>query len=446
MKLKNSISKATLVVLAFVALPAQAALDGANTGFVMFATTLVMLMTPAGLALFYGGLTQHKNVLNTIGMNYAAFCLAILTWTCLGYTLAFSEGNMLIGGLDNVFLRNIDLHSITGTIPTYSFVLFQGTFAAIAVAIVSGSIIERVRFSFWVAFCILWVLLVYAPIAHWVWGGGMLSHSGEMDFAGGTVVHISAGVSGLVLALLLGKRRDLDGEYRPYSVVIALLGSALLWFGWFGFNAGSALAADALAANAMLLTCVAGSSGAAAWSMAERWYDKRVSLLGMASGVVAGLVGITPASGYVDFTGALIIGTGSGLIGLFAVRWMKKKLGYDDSLDAFGIHGVVGIFGSLATGFLANPAINNNVGVFYGKAYAIVPQLITVVVTATYAAAASACIFFVLRFVMRGRARVSGTIEIRGMDADFHKEEALRSWLPGDGEKQAGPELEDADK
>jgi len=263
-------------------------INSGDTAWVLIATALVMLMTPAGLALFYGGLTQNKHVLNTIGMSYMAFCTGTIVWVIIGYSLAFSQGNSFIGGLDNLLLFNIGVNDISGSIPTLLFVVFQGTFAAIAVAIVSGSIIERVRFSTWGLFSILWVIIVYTPIAHWVWGGGFLSESGEMDFAGGTVIHINAGVAGLVLSYLVGKRKEhsLEEVRKPSSIKFMVLGSALLWFGWFGFNGGSQLAADGIAANALLVTNIAACAGALIWLTIEWFIVKKPTLIGMASGAI----------------------------------------------------------------------------------------------------------------------------------------------------------------
>jgi len=332
-------------------------IDTGDTAWMLIATALVMLMTPAGLALFYGGLTENKHVLNTIGMSYVAFCTGTITWVVIGDTLAFSNGGQIIGNFDNLMLTGIGVSDVSGTIPTILFVVFQGTFAAIAVAIVSGSIIERVRFSTWTVFSVLWVILVYSPVAHWVWGGGFLSNSGELDFAGGTVIHINAGIAGLVLSYLVGKRRNHMEEVRkPSSIKLMVLGSALLWFGWFGFNGGSQLAADGIAANALLVTNVAACAGALIWLMIEWFIVKKPTLIGMASGAISGLVGITPASGFVDVSGALAIGAVAGLVGYWGVVRLKSWVGHDDTLDAFGIHGLVGIAGAILTGVFANPA------------------------------------------------------------------------------------------
>ena len=292
-------------------------INSGDTAWMLISSALVMLMTPAGLTLFYGGLTQRKSVLNTIGMSYTAFCTASVVWVVIGYSIAFSDGNQYFGYLDHFLLNGIGVNDVSGTIPTLLFVFFQGTFAAIAVALVSGSIIERVRYSTWFLFSILWVILVYSPITHWVWGEGFLYEMGELDFAGGTVIHVNAGISGLVLVYLLGNRSGFKNtSVRPASVKLMILGSALLWFGWFGFNGGSQLAADGIAANALLVTNVAAACGGLGWLFIE-WFstNSKPTLIGSASGVISGLVGITPAAGFVDVSGALVIGFGSGIVG-----------------------------------------------------------------------------------------------------------------------------------
>jgi len=403
--------------------------SGINTGdtaWMLIATALVMLMTPAGLTLFYGGLTQRKSVLNTIGMSYTAFCTATIVWVIIGYSFAFGSGNDFIGGFEYFMLHNIKIDDLSGTIPHLLYVMFQGTFAAIAVALVSGSIIERVKFSTWIIFSILWVALIYSPIAHMVWGGGILSNHGELDFAGGTVIHINAGISGLVLTFMLGNRRDHHSDdHRPSSTKLMLLGSSLLWFGWFGFNGGSQLAADFIAANALLVTNVAAAAGGFTWLLIE-WStsDKKPTLLGSASGVVSGLVGITPASGYVDVTGALVIGIFSGAIGYFGVVKLKNMLGYDDTLDVFGIHGLVGIFGAIATGFLANPEINGAAGLFYGNSGQVWSQLVAVAATIAFAGIGSAILFKVTTLITGG-GRVDDNLEDQGMDIGYHGEESF---------------------
>ncbi|MBO6573561.1 ammonium transporter [bacterium] len=398
-------------------------INAGDTAWVLMATALVMLMTPAGLALFYGGLTQNKHVLNTIGMSYMAFCTGTLVWVIIGYSLAFSEGNAFIGGFDNFLLQGITVSDISGSIPTILFVVFQGTFAAIAVAIVSGSIIERVRFSTWGIFSILWVIIVYAPIAHWVWGRGFLSESGEMDFAGGTVIHVNAGVAGLVLSYLVGKRKEhsLEEVRKPSSIKFMILGSALLWFGWFGFNGGSQLAADGIAANALLVTNIAACAGALIWLTIEWFIVKKPTLIGMASGAISGLVGITPASGYVDVTGALAIGLLSGIVGYWGVVHLKSLMNHDDTLDAFGIHGLVGIFGALATGIFANPEINNGAGLLYGNPGQLLVQAKAVLITIAYSGTATYVTWKISSLITSG-GRIEEKLELEGMDIGYHGE------------------------
>lgn len=412
-----------LTVIPAFAQSAGAVLDTGNTAWVLIATALVMLMTPAGLALFYGGLTQNKHVLNTIGMSYLAFCTATIVWVVIGYSLSFSTGNAFIGGFDYFLLNGIGVQSVSGSIPTLLYIAFQGTFAAIAVAIVSGSIIERVKFSTWGLFTILWVILVYSPVAHWVWGGGFLASDGALDFAGGTVVHINAGIAGLVLSYMVGKRRtfSLEEVRKPSSIKFMVLGSALLWFGWFGFNGGSQLAADGIAANALLVTNVAACTGALIWLAIEWFIVRKPTLIGMASGAVSGLVGITPAAGFVDVSGALAIGLLSGLAGYWGVVKLKSMLNHDDTLDAFGIHGLVGIVGALATGIFANPAVNFGTGLLYGNPMQLWIQLKAVLVTIVYSGVATFVVWKVCTFITGGD-RVDEELELEGMDIGYHGE------------------------
>ena len=399
-------------------------INSGDTAWMLIASALVMLMTPAGLTLFYGGLTQRKSVLNTIGMSYTAFCTASVVWVVIGYSIAFSGDGAYFGNLDNFLLKGILVTDVEGTIPTLLFVFFQGTFAAIAVALVSGSIIERVRYSTWFVFSILWVILVYSPVTHWVWGGGFLSELGELDFAGGTVIHVNAGVAGLVLVYLLGNREGFKKtSVRPASVKLMILGSALLWFGWFGFNGGSQLAADGIAANALLVTNVAAACGGLAWLLIE-WFttNSKPTLIGSASGVVSGLVGVTPAAGYVDVSGALFIGIGSGVVGYFGVVKLKKWLGYDDTLDVFGIHGLVGAFGAIATGIFANPLVNEgNAGLLYGNPDQVWIQIQSVFFVSVYSAVATFIIYKIISLVF-GTGRVSEEVEKDGMDMAYHGE------------------------
>jgi len=424
MRFKRTLLNALPLLL--LATPAFAAegLNSGDTAWMIVSTALVMMMTPAGLALFYGGMSRYKNLLNTLAMTFVAYCLASVIWVMWGYSLAFGpDKGGLIGGLNFLFLDGIGVGSLSGTIPTFVFVLFQMTFAAITVALVLGAIVDRMKFSAWIVFTGLWVTFVYAPIAHWVWGGGWMAKMGALDFAGGNVVHINAGVAGLVLALFVGKRIGYGKEAMfPSSISLTALGAGLLWFGWFGFNAGSQLAADGVAASAFLATNTSAAMGGLAWMFAEWAVNKRPTVLGLASGVVAGLVSITPAAGFVSLSAALIIGIGAGILGFYSVSKLKHRMGYDDSLDAFGVHGMCGIWGALATGLFANPAVNSGgAGLFYGNPRQLWIQIVSIAATALYTAAATAVVVYVTRLVCGG-LRVDREKEIEGLDSSIHGE------------------------
>ena len=418
---------ATLVLLvggACLAADETPTLDTGDTAWMLMSTALVMLMTPAGLALFYGGLTQNKSVLNTVGMSYIAFCTGTIVWVTVGYSLAFTDGNQFIGDLSLFMLNGITPTDLTGSLPKLLDVAFQGTFAAIAVAIVSGSIIERVRFSTWVIFSVLWVAVVYAPICHWVWGSEGFLH-GDLDFAGGTVIHVNAGVAGLVVSLMLGRRLNLQEERKPSSIKLMILGSALLWFGWAGFNGGSAYGANGIAASAVLVTNVAACVGGFVWLLIEWFIIKKPTLIGIASGAVSGLVGITPAAGFVDVQGAMIIGVVSGLVGYWGVVKLKDYFGHDDTLDAFGMHGLVGIAGAILTGMLANPAVNaDGVGGFYGNWGQVLTQLKSIGATIAYSGVAT-FIVFKISALFTGGGRITKDIELEGMDIGYHGEHQI---------------------
>jgi Amt family ammonium transporter len=411
------------------ATPALAAegLDTGNTAWMIVSTALVMMMTPAGLALFYGGMSRYKNLLNTFAMTIVAYCLASVIWVVWGYSLAFgpSQGG-IVGGLDHLLLNGIGVESLSGTIPTYVFLLFQMTFAGITVALVLGAIVDRMKFSAWIIFTVLWVTCIYAPVAHWAWGGGWMGAMGALDFAGGTVVHINAGVAGLVLSLVLGKRIGYGKEAMfPSSIALTGLGAALLWFGWFGFNAGSQLAADGLAGSAFLVTNTSAAVGALAWMGAEWVVNKRPTVLGLASGIVAGLVAITPAAGFVSMPASLIIGLVAGFLGFYSVARLKGLLGYDDSLDAFGVHGMCGIWGALATGLFANPAVNPiGSGLFYGNPGQLWIQLISILATAAFSGIGTLVIVMLTR-TLAGGLRVTRDDEIIGLDSSHHGERAF---------------------
>ncbi|MBL7207126.1 MAG: ammonium transporter, partial [Desulfobacterales bacterium] len=319
--------------------------------------------------------------------------------------------------------NGISVNSLSGTIPTYVFVLFQMTFACITVALVLGSIVDRMKFSSWIVFAALWVTFIYCPIAHWVWGGGWMGKMGALDFAGGTVVHINAGVAGLVLAQVLGKRSGYGKEAMfPSSITLTALGAALLWFGWFGFNAGSQLAADGVSGSAFLVTNTSAAMGALSWMFAEWYVNKKPTLLGIASGVVAGLVAITPAAGFVNLPASLIIGLVAGIFGFYCVAIVKKKIGYDDSLDAFGVHGICGLWGALATGLFANPAITEGAaGLFYGNPKQLWIQLVSILATASFTAVGTLIVVYITRFITGG-IRVEPEDEINGLDSSLHGE------------------------
>ena len=411
-------------ILALLALPslvfAEDKLSSGDTAWMLVATAFVMLMTPAGLALFYGGLTRSKNVLNTIGMSLGAYAVGTLVWVLVGYSIAFGSGDII--GSGKVLLSGITSETLSGTIPELLFVAFQGTFAAIAVAIASGSMIERVKFSTYLVFAALWIVVVYAPITHWAWGGGETLNFGEMDFAGGTVVHLNAGVAGFVVAMILGRRRDYGkAAIKPFSPVLVSLGAALLWFGWFGFNAGSELAADGVAASAFLVTNVAAALGVIGWIIAEWLVYKKATIVGGASGAVAGLVAITPASGSAGVEGAIIIGLIGGILGFWGVAKLKNMFKVDDSLDAFWIHGLVGIWGSIATAiFIADYAMAEN----YSMASQLVSQFKAISLTIIYSAIATAAVYY-FASAITGGGRVDDESENRGLDETVHGEKVL---------------------
>lgn len=397
--------------------------DSGNTAWIIVATALVLLMTIPGLALFYAGMVRRKNVLGTMMHSFATVALVSILWVVAGYSLAFSEGNWFIGDLDKMFLSGVEVGTLSGTIPESLFMLFQMTFAIITVAIISGSVAERMKFSSFLTFAGIWVLAVYAPVCHWVWASsGWLFSAGALDFAGGTVVHINAGVAGLVAAYMIGNRTGLGREpMAPHNLVLTVIGASLLWVGWFGFNGGSALSAGGTAAMAMVVTQIAAAAGALAWMAAERMARGKASVLGAASGAIAGLVGITPAAGFVDVGGALAIGVICGAVCFWAATSLKRMLKADDSLDAFGLHGVGGILGALLTGVFVSTAIT-------GKDPAEVPsmmaqmwiQLEGVLATVAYSAIMTFIILKVIDLVMG--LRVTEEEEREGLDVSQHGE------------------------
>lgn len=400
-------------------------IDTGDTAWMIVATALVMLMSIPGLALFYGGLAKRKDTLNTMAMTFVTFCIVSFLWVLYGYTFSFgTDVGGLIGGAEKLFLKGVGPGSISDlakTIPEFIFIAYQLTFAAITVALASGAYIERMKFSAWILFSILWMTLVYMPVAHWVWGNGFLAKLGALDFAGGTVVHINAGIAALVGALILGKRRE--KALMPGNLTLVVTGAGLLWFGWFGFNAGSALAASGLAGAAFINTNTATAVAAMSWMAVEWMHSKKPTVLGLASGAVGGLVAITPAAGFVNIGGAIAIGVAAGVVPFFAVAALKPKLGYDDTLDAFGIHGIGGTIGAILTGVFADPSINEaGRGLLYGNPGQLLTQLIAVGVTIAYSAVMTAIIFMIIKFLVG--LRVDAEDEVLGLDESQHGEKA----------------------
>jgi len=426
--MKTKIAGLLSLLVPVFAFAEESKLDTGDTAWMITATAFVVLMSIGGLTLFYGGMTRSKNIVNTVMMVLSAYAVAIVVWILWGYSLAFTDGEgalyAVVGDLSKFLLNGVDYKALSGTYPEWVFVAFQSTFAAITIALASGAVIERMKFSTWIVFSILWITFVYAPIAHIVWGGGFLFDAGALDFAGGTVVHINAGVTGLVLALLLGKRKDYKKTaILPSSVVLTSLGAGLLWFGWFGFNAGSAFGANEVAGVALLTTNVATAAGVLSWIIMEWITAKKPTLLGGASGAIAGLVAITPAAGFVSPAGALIIGIVAGVVGWFGVFVLKKALGYDDSLDAFGIHGLAGIWGAIATGFFAlqslawdgSPLQNGD------RMGQILVQIESVIFTIVFTGIMTAILYFISSLITGG-ARVDEETETMGLDEATHGE------------------------
>ena len=401
--------------------------SAANTAWILSSSALVLLMTLPGLALFYGGLVRSKNVLSILMQCFSIAALVSVLWFGLGYSLAFDTGNSFIGGLDKALLSGIGRDSLSGDIPEPLFMLFQMTFAIITPALIIGGFAERMKFSAVLIFSGAWLLLVYAPITHWVWGGGWLAQLGLYDFAGGTVVHITAGVAALVAAKVLGPRKGfLNSAIMPHNLTMTVTGAGMLWVGWFGFNGGSALGANGTAAMAILATHLAASMGAMTWAAIEWIKFGKPSALGIVTGMVAGLGTITPASGYVGPAGALVIGLLGGIVCFYSTVYIKQKLKIDDSLDVFPVHGVGGILGTLLAGVFSSTQL----GVFSGYGFAAVNdtmidqlgvQIIGVVATFTYTAVVTWLLFVIIRKLLGG-LRVSTEQEVNGLDLSEHEE------------------------
>ncbi len=399
----------------------EATLNSGDTAWLITSTALVLLMTIPGVALFYGGMVRKMNVLSTVMQSFTITALVSIIWMVIGYSLAFDEGTAWVGGLGKMFFAGIEVDSLSGTIPESVFATFQMTFAIITCALICGAVADRMKFSSLLVFITIWAIVVYAPIAHWVWGGGFLGSDGVLDFAGGTVVHINSGIAGLVAALVLGKRRGYGTEmFAPHNLVLSVIGASLLWVGWFGFNAGSAVAANGTAGMAMLVTQVATAAAALAWMFAEWAAKGKPSVLGVISGAVAGLVAITPAAGFVGPTGALFLGLISGVVCFWSSTVLKNKLGYDDSLDVFGIHGVGGIVGAVLTGVFAVEAIGGTAGLLEGNPGQVVTQLWGIIATIVYTAVVTFVILKIVDAVMG--LRVDAETEREGLDLRLHGE------------------------
>ncbi|HNY49748.1 MAG TPA: ammonium transporter [Smithella sp.] len=405
-------------------------MNSGDTAWVLTASALVLLMTIPGLAFFYGGLVRRKNVLSILMQCFVIVCVVSLQWMLFGYSLAFGpDFHGIIGKLDWMGLAGVGSlpnPDYSKGIPHYAFMIFQAMFAIITPALIIGAYAERVKFSAFLVFTLLWTTFVYDPLAHWVWGvGGWMRNLGALDFAGGIVVHVSSGISALVLALLLGKRIGYNHQpIRPHNLPFTVLGAALLWFGWFGFNAGSALAADGLAANAFVTTHIATAAAGLTWALVEWWHNGTPTILGAATGAVAGLVAVTPACGFVNPMNAMFIGMIVAVVCYIAVAIIKGKLGYDDSLDAFGVHGVGGTVGTIATGLFAEKVVNaaGADGLLFGNAHQLYVQSLSLIVTVAFAAIMTFILFKIVDAMMG--MRVEEHNEIVGLDLTQQSEAA----------------------
>ncbi len=408
----------------FIASPAFAAdeLSAGDTAWMMTCTALVLLMTLPGLALFYGGLVRSKNVLSILMQCLISAGVMSVLWVLVGYSIAFSDGNAYFGGLDKVALAGILPGTLSGTIPEYVFVMFQAMFAIITPALMIGAFAERMRFGPYLAFISIWLIVVYSPLAHMVWGGGWIGESGALDFAGGLVVHMSSGFSALAAAIFLGKRKGYGSEpMPPHNLPLTVIGASLLWVGWFGFNAGSQLAADGIAGLAFLTTNTATATAVVTWVAVEWLHRGKPTVLGAATGAVAGLVAITPGCAFVSPMGSILVGAGAGVICYGAVTLLKPRMGYDDSLDVFGVHGVGGAWGAIAVGLFvwSGGAAGPDVSV----ATQLPKQLVSIVFTAVFCSAATIAILYVLRALF-GDLRVTEENESIGLDLTEHSEGA----------------------
>ena len=416
-----------IAFLSFTSFPAFADVNNGDTAWILTSTALVLFMTLPGLALFYAGLVNSKNVVSVLMQHFAVACVVSIIWVTLGYSLAFSSGNAWIGDLSNIFMKSIDLETISGTIPESLFATFQMTFAIITPALIIGAFVERIKFSAMLIFISLWMLIVYVPVTHWVWGGGILSSWGTMDFAGGIVVHATAGTAALITALTLGKRRGFPKSITPpHSPILTMIGAAMLWVGWFGFNAGSALGANGGAGMAMLVTHISASMAALVWMFIEWKRFGKPSLIGVVTGMVAGLATVTPASGYIGIPGGLILGFSGGLLCYLAVDYIRGKLLIDDSLDVFAVHGVGGILGTLLVAFLATTTFSG-LGLPEGQTAMsqFVVQIKAVILTVIWTSIFTYLILKVTSLIVP--LRVDEQEEIEGLDLRSHGEKGYHS-------------------
>ena len=401
---------------------AKPKLDTGDTAWMLSSTVIVLMMTVPGVALFYAGMVRKRNVLATLMQSFAVTCLVTVIWMVVGYSLAFSKGeSSWVGNLDFVFLNHLSVGAINGSIPDSVLITFQATFAIITAALITGAVAERMKFSALLWFIGLWSVIVYSPVTFWVWGGGFLGEAGVLDFAGGTVVHINSGVAALVAAIMVGKRKGFGVEnLAPHNVSLTMIGGSLLWVGWFGFNAGSAVGANGTAGMAMVVTQIAAAVAGLTWMIVEWWHHKKPTLLGIVSGAIAGLVAITPASGFVGPMGALIIGIAAGIVCYWGASVLKPMLGYDDSLDVFAVHGLGGITGAILTGVFAVEAIGGTAGALEGNVEQIIFQIEGIVATIVWCGVASVIILFAIDKIIG--LRVDEDAEAEGLDINQHGE------------------------
>ena len=420
-KIRLATSTGAAFTFADTAQAQTASINSGDTAWVLAATCLVLLMTIPGLALFYGGLVRKKNVLSTLMQSFAACCLVSILWVIAGYSFAFSGQGAWLGDTKQIFLSALTKDAVTGTIPESLFMVFQMSFAIITPAIICGAFADRMKFSALLWFLGAWLMLAYVPVAHWVWGGGFLAKMGFLDFAGGTVVEINSGMAGLVAALMLGKRQGFPQEAMiPHNLILSVTGASLLWVGWLGFNGGSALAANATAAMALANTQIAGAAAALAWMAIEWVRHKKPSVLGIISGAVAGLVAITPACAYVSPIGAVAIGALAGLFCFYGATSLKRKFGYDDSLDVFGVHGIGGFVGIIGIGIFGSQTWGGTTGLLQGSSAQLIIQIQGALIVAAWCAVVSFAILWVIKKTIG--LRVSREDEVNGLDLSLHGE------------------------